>query len=213
MAANPLITVEVIRNFSTGYHTRNGGGDLIQTDGDLPIIDLTRLDAPDLEAPEPTDSRDKRPAPTTFGASVAMLRGTIYLGLALALLLFPSIVGRVISSQDVDVPAADIRTATIFLAVILAVAATIDVGLGLAVLAGRNWARLLLMFSCVLATTFAFIGNARGVDLIALTELPSVAASILVLLALSSHRARDYAARGRHRPKEVAAQTARALQA
>ena len=61
----------------------------------------------------------------------------------------------------------------------------------LAVLAGRNWARLLLMFSCVLATTFAFIGNARGVDLIALTELPSVAASILVLLALSSHRARD----------------------
>jgi len=58
------------------------------------------------------------------------------------------------------------------------------------VLAGRNWARLLLMFSCVLAMTFAFIGNARGVDLIALTELPSVAASILVLLALSSHRAR-----------------------
>jgi hypothetical protein len=95
----------------------------------------------------------------------------------------------------------------------LAVAATVDVGLGLAVLAGRNWARLLLMFSCVLATTFAFIGNARGVDLIAVTELPSVAASILVLLALSSHRARDYAARGRHRPKEVAAQTARALQA
>jgi hypothetical protein len=101
----------------------------------------------------------------------------------------------------------------IFLAVILAVAATVDIGLGLAVLAGRNWARLLLMFSCVLATTFAFIGNASGVDLIALTELPSVAASILVLLALSSHRARDYAARGGHRPKEVAPQTARALQA
>ena len=50
MAANPLITVEVIRNFSTGYHSRNGGGDLIQTDGDLPIIDLTRVDAPALEA-------------------------------------------------------------------------------------------------------------------------------------------------------------------
>ncbi len=88
MAANPLITVEVIHNFSTGYHTRNGGGDLIQTDGDLPIIDLTRLDAPDLEAPEPTDSRDKRPAPTTFGASVAMLR-TIYLGLGSGLAAVP----------------------------------------------------------------------------------------------------------------------------
>jgi hypothetical protein len=213
MAANPLITVEVIRNFSTGYHSRNGGGDLIQTDGDLPIIDLTRMDAPVLEAPERTDSRDKRPAQTAFGASIAVLRGSIYLGLAMTLLLFPSIVGRVISSEDLEVPAADIRTAIIFLAVILAVAATVDIGLGLAVLAGRNWARLLLMFSCVLATTFAFIGNARGVDLIALTELPSVAASILVLLALSSRRARDYAARGGHRPKELAPQTARALQA
>ena len=85
MAANPLITVEVIRNFSTGYHSRNGGGDLIQTDGDLPIIDLTRVDAPGLQTPEPTDSRDKRPAQTTFGASVGLLRGSIYLGLALTL--------------------------------------------------------------------------------------------------------------------------------
>ena len=30
----------MIRDFSTGYHSRNGGGDLIQTDGDLPILDL-----------------------------------------------------------------------------------------------------------------------------------------------------------------------------
>ena len=147
MAANPLITVEVIRNFSTGYHSRNGGGDLIQTDGDLPIIDLTRVDAPGLETPEPTDSRDKRPAQTTFGASVGLLRGSIYLGLALPYVLFPSVVAQVISRQEVDVPAADLRVATIFLAVLLAVSATVDIGLGLAVLAGRNWARLLLMFS------------------------------------------------------------------
>ena len=33
---NPAVDVEVIRNFSTGYHSRNGGGDLIETDGDLP---------------------------------------------------------------------------------------------------------------------------------------------------------------------------------
>ena len=30
----------MIRDFSTGYHSRNGGGDTIQTDGDLPVIDL-----------------------------------------------------------------------------------------------------------------------------------------------------------------------------
>ncbi len=32
--------VDVITDFSTGYHARNGGGDSIRTDGDLPIIDL-----------------------------------------------------------------------------------------------------------------------------------------------------------------------------
>ena len=31
-------------DFSTGYHARNGGGDTIITDGDLPIIDV-RADA------------------------------------------------------------------------------------------------------------------------------------------------------------------------
>ncbi|MDQ0848724.1 hypothetical protein QFZ65_000662 [Arthrobacter sp. B3I9] len=32
--------VHVVRHFSTGYHSRNGGGDAIETDGDLPIISL-----------------------------------------------------------------------------------------------------------------------------------------------------------------------------
>ena len=39
-AAEPSVTVEVIENFSTGYHSRNGGGDRVHTDGDLPILDL-----------------------------------------------------------------------------------------------------------------------------------------------------------------------------
>jgi hypothetical protein len=33
-------TVHTIRHFSTGYHSRNGGGDAIETDGDLPVIDI-----------------------------------------------------------------------------------------------------------------------------------------------------------------------------
>ena len=31
-----------IRHFSTGYHSRNGGGDAIETDGDLPILILAK---------------------------------------------------------------------------------------------------------------------------------------------------------------------------
>jgi hypothetical protein len=41
--------VHVVRHFSTGYHSRNGGGDAIETDGDLPIISLGRP-RPDAQA-------------------------------------------------------------------------------------------------------------------------------------------------------------------
>jgi hypothetical protein len=44
-AANPSAELEVIRHFSTGYHSHTGGGDAIETDGDLPIVTLSRLDA------------------------------------------------------------------------------------------------------------------------------------------------------------------------
>jgi hypothetical protein len=70
---------------------------------------------------------------------------------------------------------------------------------------GRNWARILLMLSCVVTATTAFIGNANGSDVVTLaTSLPTVGLSIMVLLALSSHRARDYATRGRRIPKRIA---------
>lgn len=41
--ADSRVRVEVIADFSTGYHARNGGGDSIRTDGDLPIVDVTAL--------------------------------------------------------------------------------------------------------------------------------------------------------------------------
>ncbi|MFB8386240.1 LssY C-terminal domain-containing protein [Microbacterium sp. NPDC055910] len=41
--ADPRVTVDVIRDFSTGYHSRNGGGDSIRTDGDLPIVDVRAI--------------------------------------------------------------------------------------------------------------------------------------------------------------------------
>ena len=37
--ADPAISVRVIEEFATAYHSRNGGGDSIRTDGDLPVVD------------------------------------------------------------------------------------------------------------------------------------------------------------------------------
>lgn len=42
-AGDAAVSVQVISDFSTGYHSRNGGGDSVRTDGDLPVIDLRRV--------------------------------------------------------------------------------------------------------------------------------------------------------------------------
>src|SRR5690625_1002141 len=82
-AANPGIDVEVLTSFSSGYHHRNGGGDRIETDGDLPIVDLSRVD-PDarlLEALPPTGppspTGDRVPLTVGFGVLLMLARGVL----------------------------------------------------------------------------------------------------------------------------------------
>jgi len=54
VAADPGIRVEILRDFSTGYHSRNGGGDTIRTDGDLPVV---RVGAPTEFVPSDATAR------------------------------------------------------------------------------------------------------------------------------------------------------------
>ncbi len=46
----PEVNVRVLENFSTGYHSRNGGGDAIRTDGDLPVLDLRAVPVPEARS-------------------------------------------------------------------------------------------------------------------------------------------------------------------
>ena len=45
-AADTAVVISVLHDFSTGYHSRNGGGDTIRTDGDLPVVDLRAVAVP-----------------------------------------------------------------------------------------------------------------------------------------------------------------------
>ena len=44
------------RDFATGYHSRNGGGDSIRTDGDLPVIDVSDVPAASVAVARGGDS-------------------------------------------------------------------------------------------------------------------------------------------------------------
>ncbi|MBM7503079.1 LssY C-terminal domain-containing protein [Agromyces aurantiacus] len=50
-AAVPSARIEVLHDFSTGYHSRNGGGDTIRTDGDLPVVDVAAVPVRTTEGP------------------------------------------------------------------------------------------------------------------------------------------------------------------
>jgi hypothetical protein len=92
------------------------------------------------------------------------------------------------------------RVAGVLLALALVAAGLVELGLGLAMLAARDWARLLLMGAAVVTTVVAFASHLTGSSRVTLLSLPATATAVLLLLALTSHRAREYASRGRARP-------------
>ncbi|WP_166391580.1 LssY C-terminal domain-containing protein [Nocardioides ochotonae] len=179
-AAAPAAELSVIENFSSGYHHRNGGGDRIRTDGDLPILDLRCVSASADGATraagdtgEPAPRRARIPELVLLGSGVALARAATYGVGALAR------------------PGADsARVLTVAFAVIAAG----EIALALLVLSGRNWARLMLVAGCSVTAVTAMVVSVLGHERpVGIGQLLATGGSILVLLALSSQEARDYA--------------------
>ena len=192
--AVPEIRIEVIENFSSGYHARNGGGDRIRTDGDLPILDLRRVVARDDSPAPATDSRDRRPAATGTGATIALFRALSYV--VIAALAWTSADGSGVLEDSVDRDVLEVFAYSV--AIVSLLAAAVDTALALAVLRGSNWARLCMMAACAFTATTAFVATLDSDGRpVGYASLPTLSASILVLLALSSRSARQYATRPR----------------
>src|SRR5690606_32466374 len=140
----PAATVEVIEDFSAGYHSRNGGGDTIATDGDLPVLDLRGLhtvNAP--SAAPPTDSRDQRPAATIVGALLVAVGAVISLITGIVQVI---VAGR--EATELGLDAEDVQIAAALLVGVGAFTIAIAVAqllLALAVYRGSNRARVFVM--------------------------------------------------------------------
>lgn len=183
--ATPTASVQVLPDFFTGYHSRNGGGDLIETDGDLPILDLRNAPAiDDVDGSAPETTRISRPPQTVVGAVITLVRGLTYLALAaLALGLEPE-------------AGTDAEAGAVLAAVIFGVAALSDLVLAIATFFGRNWARFLLCAASVFSIGSVLVERmASNVSGPLHEGLMPLATSVLVLLALSSSAAREYVSR------------------
>ena len=185
--ANLGALVRVLPDFFSGYHSRNGGGDLIKTDGDLPIIDLTGVQVRPgaLVGPVTVSRRDARPPQITFGAVMTALRALSYLLIAGALWVAPP------DTLDLDAPEA-LWAAT----AVLGVFALFDLAMAAAVYRGWNWARLLVCAASVFSAGSVFMSRlVQGPTAVSLPDLVSLGITVLVLLALSSEAARRFATR------------------
>ena len=71
----PGARVEVLARLLHGYHSRNGGGDTIRTDGDLPVVDVRSAGRRSSRRREVSMSVEKRPAFESPGALARPSRG------------------------------------------------------------------------------------------------------------------------------------------
>ncbi|WP_284987393.1 LssY C-terminal domain-containing protein [Arthrobacter sp. fls2-241-R2A-172] len=196
-AASPAVEVQVIEDFSTGYHSRNGGGDSISTDGDLPIVDARNVRAPTDQLPRQTDSRDRRPAPTMVGAALVVARSLS--AFVLAFILLAS--GGDVDGITFDDGSTDPQTTTAALVTVAVVVLLFGLGevfLAWRIFLGSNGARVIAMgLSSISILAQAVDYSTGSANLTLEAGLSGLATDILVLLALSSQRARVYAKRQR----------------
>lgn len=201
IAAEPDASVEVIEDFATGYHHRNGGGDSIQTDGDLPVLDLRDVDGSARKDRPETDSRHRRPASTIVGAGLLFVR-------AIALVLFSVVFGLTATQflpllGDLTFDDTTEQGLIITVVVLIGVVAFVDLVLAFFVFLGRNWARLLALITTSVGAAAQLLGftAAEGTPFFAV--LPGIAIDVLVIFALSSDSSLVYARRPRSERKRI----------
>lgn len=213
--AEPRIEATVIAHFSSGYHSRNGGGDAIRTDGSLPILDLRPLgpDSGPLPAPGTPEheslarrarellhtvrdtaasNRNKRPVTLYLAYGLILLRAVVAVLSGYAALLGE--LGQVplldwlrgAGGSDVPLPVVPLAL----------VAALLYVGLGQLAFNGRLAARMLALTISVGGIAVALLqgpGAPAGVEF--QLWVANLGLDIGILLTLSAGDVRDFTLR------------------
>lgn len=175
--ANPEVRLDLIENYSTAFTTRNGGGDVVETDGDLPVLDVGPLDAPAVAStPPPAGDLASRRLPPP-----ALLIGGV-LSIAKAVLTLVALPLAVLDG----VPA--LQQATMLGSALLIAL------LWALTLSRHRWARTLLMTVCAYEGIAQLAGLARQSHPSPVV-LATASISVLILIIVSSADARRWVAK------------------
>lgn len=200
--AVPGTEVTLLKDFTTGYHSRNGGGDSIHTDGDLPIVELPDADDTPLEG-ERRQLRALRPiglanlldeTRASQRRPLSLLACAVLVLAAAATLIAIGIADFLRTGQFSLMPGNPISgPATAIGAVVLVVQLVLIV----LTIGGRPIPRLLLMFLLLVSITVGLIDHFGILPDPLGTNVAAVGLQIAALMMLSSNSSREYAVAAR----------------
>lgn len=206
---DPHCQVEVVENFSTPFHDRNGGGDPVRTDGNLPILDYRGAyqralaagievtldeDVPGVTTPANADQvastgtptraveaidRELPAPPLQLVGGLISLQWLIYLGVLLEAIINHS--GGIAHLTGLE--GADFFSGLILL--------SIETTLYVLTLRRLKWARLLLLTIATMkaVTALGFLWTAPDYDY---WHLLRTGLAVLVVLALTAPAVREW---------------------
>lgn len=200
-SADPHCAVHVIEHFSSGYHSRNGGGDAIETDGNLPVVDLRGTQpttafltkakattdplAPERELVERGVIETLR---DTSASNQAKRPITLYLGCAL--LLVRVVIGVITAVTALGHPGGP--AVAVDLVAIVAVA-IVYLALGGLTFRGHPSARMLVLAASLAGAVLALLARAHEAPgFTAELWLANLALDIGILFTLSGSDVRDF---------------------
>ncbi|KDA06118.1 membrane protein [Microbacterium sp. CH12i] len=194
--ANPEVSVRILRDFTTGYHSRNGGGDQFITDGDLPIIDLLNVSDDGTQqtlATEAARSSTSVAARAPLSTIVAVAIVALVAAIQLIDVFGDGEVWQVLRTQGSEGVIAIIVVLGIYAAMVLA-----QLLMAVQVLRRGRRARAVLMALLVISILLMAIDYLDGTAVLGLDwTLLTASVQCIALLALSSESSGAWARRKR----------------
>ncbi|GAA4875593.1 LssY C-terminal domain-containing protein [Serinicoccus chungangensis] len=189
------VSVDVIEDFSTGYHHRNGGGDAIHTDGDLPVLDVTSVvvpdPPPDLEPDVAAASWVTRSSEDDQANNAVPPRPAVFLvavgAIALGALL--QVLGVLVGALQVDLGDGTLASRFALASVTALVQAVVQVPMLVLILRGHAWARYVVLAGLTLDGAIAMVAPSLELGALGPLQLLLTSTSIVALLALSDRSA------------------------
>ena len=184
----PEASLRVIKDYSSAFTTRNGGGDFVRTDGSLPILDLTRLQAPEPDRVQlATDALSRAvshrvPPPSLLAAAV--------MSMAKAAVTLATVLVAVFGGNSPPATASTLELT------VMGSGALCLVGLWVFMLAHHAWARIALMVVCTAEAVTQLVDLSTAAEVHFLVVM-STAITVLILIAVSSDEARRWVRLGR----------------